>query len=113
VLAIAKSEPDGFAMEGVVALDSYYPLPWILGDFTRIGWFKKDTLPQRWDADFFVVDSTRGEEVEKHLTQPYFKRTFRLRSGQEECTVYLSARRFAGVVDGEPEIQPTAAGSLP
>ena len=113
VLAIAKSEPDGFAMEGVVALDSYYPLPWILGDFTRIGWFKKDTLPERWDADFFVVDSTRGEEVEKHLTQPYFKRTFRLRSGQEECTVYLSARRFAGVVDGEPEIQPTAAGSLP
>jgi uncharacterized protein (TIGR03663 family) len=108
VLAVAKSEPNGFEIEGVIQLGSYYPLPWILGDFTRIGYYKLEEPPQRWNTDFVVIETSREAETEKHFTQAYYKRPFRLRSGQEDCTAYFSARRFAKVLGGEPEWSPPA-----
>ena len=96
-------------MEGTIALDSYYPLPWMLGDFTRIGYFSKENPPARWDADFIVVESTNAAETEKKLTRPYYKIPFRLRSGQEECTAYLAADRFQKILKREPDITPAPA----
>jgi uncharacterized protein (TIGR03663 family) len=105
LLNVAKSEPGGYHMEGMIVLESYYPLPWILGDFTRVGYYKKDSSPSHWGPDFLVIDSSREAEIEPHLTQDYFKIPFRLRSGQDPCTAYLAAKKFAGEFDTEPEIK--------
>ena len=93
-------------MEGIIILDSYYPLPWMLGDFTKIGYYRKDNRPSRLDADFILIDTAQENETEKLLTQPYHKIQFRLRSGQEDCTAYLSTHRF-------PQVQGTKPGFVP
>lgn len=111
VLALAKSEPDGFQLEGTIMLDSYYPLPWIFGDFTRVGYFKKDSPPARWDADFVVIEAANSAQTEKNFRESYYKVPFRLRSGQEECVAYLSARRFSKLLGGEPNFTPAPGAS--
>ncbi|MEI8294129.1 MAG: flippase activity-associated protein Agl23 [bacterium] len=108
VLAVAKSEPEGYQMEGVIMLDSYYPLPWIFGNFTRVGYFKKEAPPARWDADFVLIEASNAARVEPNFHDSYYKIPFRLRSGQEECVAYLAARKFSGVVPGEPDFHPVA-----
>jgi hypothetical protein len=106
VLQVAKTEPDGYQMTGAIMLESYYPLPWILGDFTRIGYFGEDHDPARWDSDFLIIDSSREAVVEPKLARSYFKIPFRLRSGQEPCTAYLAAEKFEKVIDRKPDIVP-------
>ena len=93
-------------MEGAIMLESYYPLPWIFGDFTRIGYFNKQTPPASWNQDFLVIDSSQEPEVEPKLSRAYFKIPFRLRSGQEPCTAYLAADTFQSIVGREPDIVP-------
>jgi hypothetical protein len=109
VLAAAKSQPDGYQMKGSIILDSYYPLPWMLGDFTRVGYYKKDSLATDWDCDFVVVDTSLEAATEKNFTQPFHKIPFRLRSGQDDCTAYLSAARFSKILGTEPNIIPKAS----
>jgi hypothetical protein len=111
VLKLAKSEPDGFQLEGIIMLDSYYPLPWIFGDFTRIGYFKKESPPTRWDADFVVVEAAESAKAEGQFKDSYYKFPFRLRSGQEECVAYLSARKFSEILGGEPDIKPSTGAA--
>ena len=106
LLSLAKEDPRQYHMSGLILLDSYYPLPWMLGDFTRVGYFNKDQAPTDWDAGFIAVEKKREGEVEAHLTQPYFKRSFHLRSAQDECTAYFSAALFKSRFGGEPEFQP-------
>ncbi|TSA37596.1 MAG: TIGR03663 family protein [Verrucomicrobiaceae bacterium] len=103
---LASQDPRRFHMNGLILLDSYYPLPWMLGDFTRIGYYKKDQPPGDWNADFIAVETPREAEVEQNLRQPYFKRRFRLRSGQDDCTAYFSEQLFRNYFGGEPEFQP-------
>ena len=107
VLQVAKSNPAGYEMEGAIMLDSYYPLPWIFGDFTRIGYFNKNHQPSRWNYDFIVIDSSQESEIEPKLSRAYLKISFRLRSGQEPCTAYLAADKFEQVVGRKPDIVPT------
>jgi uncharacterized protein (TIGR03663 family) len=108
VLTAAKSEPDGYQMKGSIILDSYYPLPWMLGDFTRVGYYKKDVMPTDWDFDFVVVDTSMEADMEKKFTQPFYKIPFRLRSGQDDCTAYLSVARFSKILGNEAIIIPKA-----
>jgi uncharacterized protein (TIGR03663 family) len=106
LLAVAENDPRLFHMSGLILLDSYYPLPWMLGDFTRVGYYKKDQPPTSWDAGFLAVETAREGEVEPHLTQPYFKRRFHLRSAQDECSAYFSAAIFQAHFGAEPEFRP-------
>jgi uncharacterized protein (TIGR03663 family) len=106
ILEVAKSEPDGYQMEGAIMLNSYYPLPWIFGDFTRIGYFNEDTPPSHWDQDFLLIDSAAESKVEPKLRRPYIKIPFRLRSGQDPCTAYLAADKFEKVIGRKPDIVP-------
>jgi hypothetical protein len=94
-------------MSGAIMLDSYYPLPWIFGDFTRIGYFNKDHQTSLWNHDFIVIDSAKESEIEPKLSRAYLKIPFRLRSGQEPCTAYLAADKFEQVVGRKPDIVPT------
>ncbi|MFZ4776009.1 MAG: flippase activity-associated protein Agl23 [Terrimicrobiaceae bacterium] len=108
LLSLAKEDARQYHMSGLILLDSYYPLPWMLGDFTRVGYYNKDQAPADWDAGFIAVEKKREGEVEGHLTQPYFKRSFHLRSAQDECTAYFSEALFKSRFGGEPEFHPTA-----
>ena len=87
-------------------LDSYYPLPWMLGEFTRIGYYKKDEPPDLNGMDFFAVESARELEIEEMLKVPFFKVPFRIRSGQGDCTAYFAEPRFRRLFNRDPEFNP-------
>jgi uncharacterized protein (TIGR03663 family) len=106
LLSLAAKDPGNYHMGGLILLESYYPLPWMLGDFTRVGYYGKNQSPSDWNAGFIAVEKAREAEVEKHLTQPFFKRNFHLRSAQDECTAYFAAAPFSGYFGGVPEFKP-------
>ncbi|MEO6052525.1 MAG: flippase activity-associated protein Agl23 [Chthoniobacterales bacterium] len=93
ILHLAASNPENYYLTGQILLESYYPLPWVFGDFTNIGYYKKP--PEQLDADFIVVESSKAKEVEHKLSQPYYRREFQLRDAQEKSVVYFRAEKFA------------------
>ena len=104
---ITSRDPAAFAMPGHILLESYYPLPWVLGEFTQIGYYNKEKVPEKMDADFLLVDPDRVEQVEQALKDTYFKSPFRLRSGVKTGELYLRASRFREVFpEREPEFHP-------
>ena len=94
LLDMAAKDSRYYHVQGHILLESYYPLPWMLGDFTRIGYYKKDEPPEHLDADFVVAEVSQMEKTEAALTGEYYKRQFRLRDSQEECVVYFGKRPF-------------------
>jgi uncharacterized protein (TIGR03663 family) len=106
LMALASKDPANYHLGGLILLDSYYPLPWMLGDFTGVGYFGKTQKPGEWNAPFLVAEKSRDAEIESHLTQPYYKRHFLLRSAQDECTAYFSASTFGDYFGGTPDFRP-------
>jgi uncharacterized protein (TIGR03663 family) len=94
LLEMAAKDPRYYHLQGHILLESYYPLPWMLGDFTRIGYYKKDQPPEPLDADFVVAEIGQIEKIEAGLSREYYKRRFRLRDSQEECVVYFARGTF-------------------
>ena len=92
VLALARLDPRNYALGGQIILDSYYPLPWIFGDFTRIGYY--DKMPEVLDGEFIVALTSQQKTVESHLKEPYFRRRFQLRDSMDECTVWFKENVF-------------------
>lgn len=91
LLALAKADPHRALAAGSIYLESYYPLPWMLGDFPNVGYYADgkipDPLPQ---ADFHVVESERADALRATLGPDFIERTFRFRSGVKDCTVFFS-----------------------
>jgi len=106
LLDLASKDPRVYAATGIISMDSYYPLPWMLGDFTKVGYYKPDQTPPDWNMDFVAIDTAREADAEKNLRRDYFKRRFHIRSAQDECTVYFAADVFSPIIPGEPEIKP-------
>lgn len=107
VLALAKRDPRNLAMSGQIILESYYPLPWTLGDFTRIGYYEQKHAPEVLEGDFIVALTSDQKLIEGRLKEPYLRRRFHLRDSMEECTVWfresLFAPWFAEAGHGKPE----------
>ena len=89
LLQTAKKDPRYYHLRGQLVLDSYYPLPWMLGDFPQVGYYKMDEPPTAYDGDFIVCEGKNAETIEKGLKGAYYKRSFLLRDAQEKCVVYL------------------------
>lgn len=106
LLALAEADATNYSLPGIVALSSDAPLPWVLGDFTKTIYHGADTPVFDWNAAFIAVDASRQREVEQNLVRPYFRRSFRLRSGQEESVAYFSAAVFGNLFPGQPEVRP-------
>lgn len=105
LLHLAKQDPQYYYVSGQILLDSYYPLPWVLGDFPQVGYYKQ--APVRLDADFVVVESKKAGEIEKKLEDSYYRREFQLRDAQEKSTVYFRASKFAKEFNfAQPEVTP-------
>jgi hypothetical protein len=102
IVGMAKRDPRYYHVKGQLYLDSYYPLPWVFGDFTQLGYFKASDKPSHANTSDFVVAEKKDEaQIESALSGEYFKRTFRLRDAQGDCVVYFRASPYANWFKGE------------
>lgn len=96
----AKQDPTLYQMGGVIALDSYYPLPWMLGSFKNIA-YDKDMLKKDGaveipaNIDFIIIYDKETELYEAATNNQFYSVPFRLRSGQAPCRVLL--RKSLGI----------------
>ena len=95
VLGMAVRDPRNHAISGDILIESYYPLPWIFGEFSRIGYYGKDHKATELTGDFIIAMSAQKAEIEKKLREPYLRRSFQLRDSMEECTVWFRQALFA------------------
>jgi uncharacterized protein (TIGR03663 family) len=94
LMQLVKADPANYHLTGYIMVSSYHPLPWLLGDFTRVGYYEEDNKPDTGDADFLLVEQGRVAEVEARLHQNYFTEELRIRSAQEPSKLYLSYNTF-------------------
>lgn len=115
LLGMAKRDPKYYHVKGRLFLDSYYPLPWVFGDFTQLGYYKPSDISQETlVSDFIVADKKDETKVETMLAGDYFKRPFRLRDAQGDCVVYFRAPTYGDWFKGEvPTHYPTQSSVSP
>lgn len=94
LLKLAKNDSRMLHLRGQILLESYYPLPWILGDFTQVGYYHEKEPPLTFDGDFIVVAESQAEELESGLDGSYVKRSFRLRDAMDDCVVFFRVPPF-------------------
>jgi uncharacterized protein (TIGR03663 family) len=100
VLELAKRNPAYYQMAGHIIRPSAYPLPWILDDFTHVGYYEHQNLPTPLDADFLLVQQDQIKEVEAKLKNSYFTEPLTIRPYQDTSKLYLSTERFKSVFPG-------------
>ena len=94
LLRLAKKDPTYYQLAGHLIRTSTYPLPWMLGDFTHIGYYESNNSPQNFDGDFLLVQQDRIQEVEAKLHETYYTDTLTLRASQDPSKLYLNAKVF-------------------
>jgi uncharacterized protein (TIGR03663 family) len=104
----AKDPESKIKLKGLVLLSSYFPIPWVLGDFPKIDYYSTESAwPPNLDADFIVVDGQKADKLEKSLKDRYFTDDFRLRDGMDECRAYFRYETFREIFpDRKPEFEP-------
>ncbi len=100
LLKIARQNPVHYQLVGHVIRTSAYPLPWMLGDFSRIGYYENNNSPGAMDGDFLVVQEDRIAEVEGKLQHAYYTMPFTIRPYQDTSKLYLSAKVFKDFFKG-------------
>ena len=100
LLSLAKRNPTYYQLVGHMIRQSAYPLPWILGDFTKVGYYEKENLPSPIDADFLLVQEDKVETVESKLKGAYYTMPLTIRPYQDASKLYLSARVFKDFFQG-------------
>ena len=100
LLKLAHRNPIYYQLIGHMVRTSAYPFPWILGDFPRVGYYEHDSLPDKVDADFLLVQEDRIEAVEKQLHDSYYTMPLTIRPYQDTSKLYLSAKTFKAVFPG-------------
>jgi uncharacterized protein (TIGR03663 family) len=76
---------------GTVLLESYYPLPWILGDFTNIHYGENEVEKQRNFTGLFVmIEQSRADEIQERVPKEWMPVPFRLRDGMEDVVVFFA-----------------------
>jgi uncharacterized protein (TIGR03663 family) len=85
-------------LRGLILLNSYYPIPWVLGDIRDIGYYNDDkSWPQNLDADFIVIPANQSGKLDQHLHDHYMVVQFNLREGMEACKAYFRYNTFHDV----------------
>ncbi|PYL42006.1 MAG: hypothetical protein DME29_09700 [Verrucomicrobia bacterium] len=91
LLELAHADPQFYHLVGHILRPSPYPLPWILGDFPRIGYYEHDNNPPDLDADFLLVEESKIPEVEAKLRDSYFTEPLTVRPYQDPSKLYFRA----------------------
>jgi len=94
LLALAKQDPTNYQLIGHLIRGSTYPFPWILGDFTKVGYYENGNMPDKVDGDFLLVQQDKIEDVEKKLHDSYYTTPLTIRPYQDTSRLYLSAKVF-------------------
>ena len=101
LLKLAKRDPVYYQLTGHMIRSSVYPLPWILGDFTRIGYYEGGNMPQNLDGDFLLVQEDKIKQVESKLHNAYYTQPLKIRNYQDMSKLYLSAKVFKEFFPGK------------
>ena len=100
LLELAHRDPANYQLIGHLIRSSTYPLPWVLADFPKVGYYEGGNIPDKTDADFLLVMQSKIEEVEGKLTGAYYTEPLTLRQYQDPSKLYLSAKTFASFYPG-------------
>ena len=115
LLQLAHSDPRAYQLIGHIIRASPYPLPWMLDDFGRVGYYEKDNLPAQVDADFLLVQQDKIATVEAKLHDSYYTFPMTIRPYQDPSKAYFNAKIFNSFFPGRwPDFtgaEPTPAPS--
>ena len=101
ILRLARSDPRSYQLVGHIIRPSPYPLPWILDEFGRVGYYEKDNMPDKLDGDFLLVQEDKIATVESKLHETYYTMPITIRPYQDPSKAYFSARIFKGFFPGQ------------
>jgi uncharacterized protein (TIGR03663 family) len=101
ILQLAHADPRAYQLVGHIIRPSPYPLPWILGDFGRVGYYEKDNMPDKLDADFLLVMQDKIATVESKLHDSYYTVPVTIRPYQDPSKAYFTAKIFKGFFPGK------------
>jgi len=109
--SLVKEDPANYQLVGNIIMDSYHPLPWLLGDFPHINYYGDKASPDKMDADFLLVEESRIDDVENSLREEYFTEDLTLRDAQDPSKLYLSVKKFRPLYPGRAaDFVPAAPG---
>jgi uncharacterized protein (TIGR03663 family) len=109
LLKLAQKNPAAYQLDGDFMLGSYYPLPWMLGDFTNISYHSEKDWPEQLDGDFVAAEVSKADRVEAMLRDQYYRVPFRLRDAQEDCVAWFRVTTFRSELEGQPIVGPAPA----
>ena len=98
---LAHADPRAYQLIGHIIRASPYPLPWILGEFGRVGYYEKDNMPDQLDADFLLVQQDKIQTVESKLHGPYYTVPVTIRPYQDPSKAYFNAKLFSSFFEGK------------
>src|SRR6266446_463940 len=110
LLQLAHADPRAYQLVGHIIRASPYPLPWILDDFGRVGYYEKDNLPAKVDADFLLVQQEKTPMVEAKLHDSYYTMPIKIRPYQDQSKAYFNAKIFKTFFPGK---SPDFTGPVP
>jgi hypothetical protein len=90
LLQLAAEDPRYYDTPVAIYLDSYYPLPWVLGDFTGVGYHGPkipDPLPE---ASVHVIETAKAADLRAKLGDKFEERRFNFRSGMDQCSAFFA-----------------------
>jgi hypothetical protein len=106
LLRLAKSNPTYYQLIGHLIRTSTYPLPWMLGDFTKVGYYEHNNMPDKLDGDFLLVQEDKIDEVEAKLHENYYTEPMTIREYQDPSKLYFNAKVFYKLYPGRtPEFK--------
>lgn len=110
ILDLARQDPKNLHLRGFIVCKSSYPIPWLLGDFTRVGYYRGQRALPPETPDFALVSRNRLAEVQARLDEPYYKEMVQLYPGSGNSYAFLRASVFAPLMEGRtPEFVPGSA----
>jgi uncharacterized protein (TIGR03663 family) len=101
LLTLAKKDPVYYHLTGHLIRSSVYPLPWILGDFDRVGYYEGGNMPANLDGDFLLVQQDKIKDVESKLKGSYYTDTLTIRNYQDPSKLYFKAEVFKKLFPGK------------
>jgi uncharacterized protein (TIGR03663 family) len=110
LLTLAKRDPSNYHLTGHLIRSSTYPLPWMLGDFDRVGYYEGGNMPANLDGDFLLVQQDKIKDVESKLKGTYYTDTLTIRNYQDPSKAFFSAKVFKDLFPGKA---PDFVGNAP
>jgi uncharacterized protein (TIGR03663 family) len=101
LLTMAKRDPSNYHLTGHLIRSSVYPLPWMLGDFDRVGYYEGGNMPANLDGDFLLVQEDKIKNVESKLKGTYYTEMLTIRNYQDPSKAFFSANVFKDVFPGK------------